>query len=191
MAASSRRVPGFLKFFGLISLAVGWITIFISMALNPWFSIAKNALSDMGALGAEYAYVFNSGLFVAGVLALFYSIYLLSEYDGKISALASSMFFFSAVHLILIAVFPEGTYPHLLVSYEFFIWAGVAVLVFGIAFLAGGRLKLGSLFTVLSLVGFILAAVIPWPSIASLEIFSICILTIWVALMLADHLRRG
>ena len=184
-----RRVLGLLKFFGVISLATGWITITLSIALNPWFSFSKNALSDLGAIGVRFAYVFNTGLLVAGVFALLYAFFLLSSYDGRLAALASSLFLFSAVHLVLIALFPEGTYPHLFVSYEFFVSSGVAVLVFGSAFLAQRKTRLGIFFAVLSLVGFFLAAVVPWPSISVLEVFAITLLTVWAALMLRDHLE--
>jgi len=180
-----------LKFFGILALAVGWTAIFISIMLNPWFSFTKNALSDLGALGQKYAFIFNSGLFIAGVLASLYAAFLLYISPGRLFSPASSIFLLAAIHLILIAVFPEKTYPHLFVSLEFFILAGVSILFFGLSFLAQREVKLGAFFTALAIGGFVLAAIIPWPSIAAVETFSICLMTIWAALMLRNHLKQN
>jgi len=174
----------FFRYFGVLALAVGWITITISIMLNPWFSIMNNALSDLGALGLKHAWVFNLGLTISGFFAVLYSIYLLWATKSKLEALASSIFFLSAVHLILIAAFPEGTYPHLLVSFEFFILSGISILVFGIALMVQGNPRFGLTFSLLSAVGFISAALAPWPSTGSLEVFAIILMSVWAALML-------
>jgi len=179
-----------LKFFGILALLIGWITIFASIMLNPWFSFTKNALSDLGALGQRYAFVFNSGLFISGIFAALYSIFLLYISKGRLFSFASSIFLLVSIHLILIAVFPEKTYPHLFVSYEFFILAGFSILFFGLSFLARREVGLGSFFTALAISGFVLAALIPWPSIAAVETFSICLMTVWAIFMLRYHLKQ-
>lgn len=156
----------------------------ISMSLNPWFSIARNALSDMGAIGVKYAWVFNSGLIISGALAFLYSAYLLLTLRSKLELLASSIMLLASIHLILIGLFPEGTYPHFFVSIEFFTLMGVSMLLFGAAFTRGGARRYGICFAAMAIVGFLAAILGPWPSTGSLEVFEISLMTAWVFLML-------
>jgi len=178
------RIFSGMKYLGLAAILVGWITIATAIAFNPWFSLSRNALSDLGAIGVRNAWIFNSGLIIAGVLALLYSMYLLLASRSRLGILASSIFFLSAIHLILIGLFPEGTYPHLFVSIEFFTLAGLAVLFYGIALLAERIKAIGAASILLAAAGFSGAILIPWPSIGLLEVYAICLLTIWIVLML-------
>ena len=173
-----------LRYFGVIALSVGWITIILAINVNPWFSLARNALSDLGAIGRENAWIFNSGLILAGIIAALYSIYLIASSRGKLEILASTIFLMSSIHLILIGAFPEGTYPHLFVSYWFFLSAGLAVLLFGAAMLVKRDLALGTSLVIISVIGFAGAALIPWPSLGAVEVFAIILLSIWAMLML-------
>lgn len=168
----------------MLALAVGWITIILAISINPWFSLAKNALSDLGAVGRENAWIFNSGLILAGTIAALYSIYLITSARSKLEILASTIFLMSSIHLIMIGAFPEGTYPHLFVSYWFFLSAGIAVLLFGASMLVKSDLALGISLIIISIIGFAGAALIPWPSIGAVEVFAIILLSIWAILML-------
>ncbi len=173
-----------IRFFGVLALMIGWLTIIASISLNPWFSITRNALSDLGAVDVKYNFVFNYGLGAASIFAIVYSFYLLARLSGKLTALASSLFLLGAIHLLLIALFPEGTYPHLFVSLEFFILMGVSILILGVAFLmTPWKRGLGVTFTLMSVLGFLMAASIPWPSIGALEVFAISLITVWAILM--------
>jgi len=182
-----KRIPSSFRYFGVLALAVGWLTIIGSAALNPWFSLTRNALSDLGAMGVENAWMFNLGITVAGILATLYSTYLIWISRSRLEVLASSILLFSALHLILIGVFPEGTYPHLLVSFEFFILMGFSILAFGAALISLGEMRLGLAFTSLSTMGFVGAAFIPWPSIGFLEVFAITLISVWVLMMLRRY----
>ena len=146
--------------------------------------MAKNALSDLGAVGRENAWIFNSGLILAGTIAALYSIYLITSARGKLEILASTIFLMSSIHLILIGAFPEGTYPHLFVSYWFFLSAGIAVLLFGVSMLVKRDLAFGISLIMISIIGFAGAVLIPWPSIGTVEVFAIILLSIWATLML-------
>lgn len=176
---------------GLISVTAGWITIIASIAVNPWFSIFRNALSDLGNISLETRHVFNIGIFIASVFGILYSIYLIACLKSRLGVVSSSIFLVGAVHLTLISLFPEGTYPHRFVSYEFFILAGVAVLLMGFSLLIEGGRMWGLFSTLISLIGFIFAFTVPWPSVGLLEVFAISLLTIWLVLMLLYHLRYG
>ena len=180
----SESILKIVRFFGVFALLIGWVTIAISITLNPWFSITKNALSDLGALGIRYNFIFNYGLGFASIFAIIYSFYLLARLSGRLTALASSFFLLGAIHLLLIALFPEGTYPHLFVSIEFFVLMGISILILGLAFLIKPEKRgLGITFTAMSLIGFLMAALIPWPSVGALEVFAISLITVWAILM--------
>ena len=173
-----------LRYFGVYAAVSGWATILASMILNPWFSIVRNALSDMGAIGVKYAWVFNSGLMISGALAFLYSAYLLLALGSRLGILASSIMLLASIHLILIGLFPEGTYPHLFVSMEFFILMGASILLLGVAFLMSEARRYGVCFAAMATAGFLAAILVPWPSIGSLEIFEISLMTLWSFLML-------
>ena len=182
-----KRILSSLRYLGILALAIGWLTIIISAALNPWFSLTRNALSDLGAIGVKNAWIFNLGITVAGILATLYSMYLIWASKSRLEVLASSIFLFSALHLILIGIFPEGTYPHLFVSLEFFILAGFSILAFGAALISLGEMRFGLTFTLLSMIGFMGAAFIPWPSIGSLEVFALSLISVWAFMMLRRY----
>jgi len=173
-----------LRYFGVCAAASGWITILTSMILNPWFSIARNALSDMGAIGVKHAWVFNSGLMISGALAFLYSAYLLLALGSRLELLASSIMILASIHLILIGLFPEGTYPHFFVSMEFFVLMGVSILLFGVAFLMSEARRYGICFMAMAVAGFLAAILAPWPLRGSLEVFEISLMTLWSLLML-------
>ncbi len=179
----------FFKVFGLVAVAVGWITIITSIIVNPWFSIFRNALSDLGALGLETRIVFNTGIFAASVLGILYSIYLMTCLRSRLGAASSSIFLIGAIHLTLVSLFPEGTYPHRFVSYEFFILVGVAVFLIGFSLIVEGGRTWGLLSILLSIIGFTSAFIVPWPSVGLLEVFAITLLTAWLVLMFLYHLR--
>lgn len=184
------RSRGLVRFFGFLAIASGWATIAAAIAVNPWFSLDRNALSDLGAVGLPTNYVFNVGIAVAAVLGVIYSIYLAASLEGRLAHIGSTVLLIGVVHVLLIALFPEGTQPHTTVSYEFFILTGVAILVIGISLIASGRKTHGAISAALSIIGFTLTPIIPWPSIGAAEVFAITLMTIWIATMLHYHIKH-
>ena len=184
-------MPSLLRFTGITAIMAGWATIIASIAVSPWFSITRNALSDLGVVDRPSSLVFNPGLAASAILAMVYSLYLWHRSKGRWGVSASVILFLSSWNLLLVALFPEGTYPHLMVSVQFFVFLGASILIFGIDLLKLGYRGIGLLSIILPVLGFGLSATVPWPSIGALEVFNLILATVWLIFMLLHHLRGG
>lgn len=173
------RTMEYFPYLGIISMIIGWITIVAAILINPWFNFMEGALSDLGALNVSNSYIFNSGLALSGILAMAYAIYLALSIGNKLATFGSGVFFIASSHLLLIAVFPEGTEPHAPVSYEFFLLMAVSILIFGIAMLFEGSKKYGLLNILYFAIGLGGSVAFKWPSIALLETYNIVFMTAW------------
>jgi len=181
-----------LRYFGLLSFIVAFIGILISILLNPWFEITKNALSDLGRIGRSNSYIFNSTLIISSLFAIAYSIHLSKIAPGKLGCIGVGVYLVSSFSLMLIGLFPEGTYPHRYVSLEFFVLMTFSILLFGISFLRNGRRREGLYLITLFLVSAIGSFFISWPSVASLEIFNIlCYFAAFIIILLSEKNERA
>ena len=99
MVLSLKVLKLLMCFSGLIALATGLLTIILAISMNPWFSLERNALSDLGALGIPNNYVFNTGLMITSIFMLTYSIYLVSIINNKIGIIGSSLLILAYIHL--------------------------------------------------------------------------------------------
>jgi len=108
--------------FGAVGPLVAYIFIGVSIALSPWFSWERNALSDLGhAVKSGVAPIYNFGLLLTGFLLMIYGVTVLRGYARWTSySLAISAFI-----LQLVAAFDE-VYGllHSVVSFLFFVSLG-------------------------------------------------------------------
>ncbi|MFB6137230.1 MAG: DUF998 domain-containing protein [Halobacteriaceae archaeon] len=90
---------------------------------GTWWSITGHALSDLGAVGVDHAWVFNASLVLAGVLGLLGAAQLAPS-RGRVLAAAGFAL------LAGVGLFPEGTALHAPLAVGFFLveTAGVATL---------------------------------------------------------------
>lgn len=114
--------------FGIAGPLAAYAFIVASIALSPWFSWGRNALSDLGhAIRSPVAPIYNLGLFLAGFLMVVYSI----KAFVKVARYTSLCLMFSSLLLQLVAVFDEAYgFLHYVVSVLFFISIGVASLAY-------------------------------------------------------------
>jgi len=94
---------------GMLTPAVAFAAIGASIALSPWFSWARNALSDLGALGSPVWPIFNTGLLVAGLLASCFSYGLLRQARRGLDKAGSAILLIGSISLALIGLLPEDT----------------------------------------------------------------------------------
>jgi len=116
--------------FGVIGPLLAIIFIGFSIALAPWFSWWRNALSDLGhALNSESAAYYNFGLALAGLFILIYSVTIFSKHAKYTSLFLAATGF----ALQLVAVFDE-VYGRLhgCVSVLFFVLLILSCLVYAI-----------------------------------------------------------
>jgi len=133
--------------FGLAAIMTLYLSIFLSILLSPWFNWLNNALSDLGHVGvSNAAYIFNSGLLLAGFFVILYSaISLKAE-----APLTSYFLAFSGFSLQLVGTLNE-TYGglHFAVSVLLF----MSLLASSLVYFAERRSPLALL---------VLIAIIPW-----------------------------
>ncbi|MEM4576094.1 MAG: DUF998 domain-containing protein [Candidatus Nezhaarchaeales archaeon] len=157
---------------------IGWVTILISIILNPWFSLYRNALSDLGAIGVSFSYVFNGGLIVASFLALAYGCTLILKLRGRLGRIGGVFFSISSIFLTLVSTYPEGTRPHYFVSVMFFSFLILSMIVVSIWTMKIKR-ALGIVLLTLSVIALIFA-LIPWTSVGMLEVSVLIVATLWL-----------
>lgn len=109
--------------FGVIGPLLAFVSIGVSIALSPWFSWERDALSDLGhAVESGVAPIFNFGLLLAGFFLTIYAVKVLKVH----ARWTGYSLLISAFALQLVAVFDE-VYGllHLVVSILFFVSLGV------------------------------------------------------------------
>jgi len=120
------------RFCGFITPLVAYGFIFFAIFNAPWFSWYKNALSDLGARNPSNVY-FNSGLILAGILEVIFSLGFYKIVHGVIGKLSAIVLLIDFTSLIGIGVFPETAGRiHLYFSVIFFLLYPISSLLFGL-----------------------------------------------------------
>lgn len=188
--ALSNPLGKYLRYNGLLAFIIAYVFILASISVNPWFDLFKNALSDLGRLGLENNYIFNTGLIVAALTALTYVPSLLNFFRSKIGYMSVGVFLVAIFHLLLIGIFPEGTKPHGFVSYEFFALMTLSLLLIGVSLIVEGSSKYGIIFITLFFISLGGSLLIAWPSIALLELYNIMLYNVAVVTLTYLQLKR-
>lgn len=99
--------------------AVAFVAIFGAALLAPEFSWRADALSDLGAPGAETAWLFNGGLICAGVLGVPFAASLASSARTRFDRLTAVVLVLTLALLSGVGLFPTGHPLHLPVAAGF------------------------------------------------------------------------
>ncbi len=185
MKASIRKL---FRFAGIEAGILVWMVILLSISYNPWFVFTEHAFSDLGGPRAEKPWVFNYGLMIVSVFGLLYSLSLIKDATNKVETVGGAFMFTANIFLALVGFYPSGTTPHTFVSTWFFIQADLAIVTWGIGLLLRGRKVFGMVSTTMGILGPLVAALIEWPSIATLEAYGIIMIDAWMVLMLKAHI---
>lgn len=179
------------SFFGLVALGAVWFTVAVSWHYNySWFNWHSGALSDFGGPRALYPYIYNYGIIITAAFLFLFSLSLIYRSSSKIETIGSAFSIVAAVVLVQIGVYHEGTYPHLYVSYYFFLQEDAAIILWGIGLLMRKATFAGVFTLVISIVFLILGATLPWPGAAMLETYGIMTFGVWALLMTSPKLTR-
>jgi len=147
---------------------------------NPWFSITKDAYSDLGIPEASHMKLYNYGLiFVIMPLMFIFSLYLIYVAKNKVQTVGGAFILVASIFIALIGIYYKGTKPHDFVALWFFVQYFLGILVYCIG--DKGWEWLGVSLFLLFWLGF----VIPFPSVALAETYAlvlIAIFTIYIAL---------
>jgi len=183
--------------FSIIAIISAWLTIFIAIHFNPWFSVTKNALSDLGGgnminnnhPAPLYPYIYNYGMIITGFFLFLFSSMVIMNSKNKIEITGSSFFMISGLFLALIGIYHEGTYPHDFVSIWFFILASISYFAIGISLIINKFFK-GYIIIIILILSWILYSIIPWQSVAEDEIFGIIVIDIIVIIHITTFIKK-
>ena len=127
---------------GLVASLVGLVFIltpqlFYVGAEGEPYSMFNHAVSELGELGvSELAWMFNLGLFLAGILFIPFMIGLGIYIDNIVGKLAMVGGVYSAVSVALVGVYPMNyMYEHSITAISFFLSGMVMTLLWAIAIL--------------------------------------------------------
>ena len=172
-----------LNSFGLASGVIFWITAVFSIVANPWFSLTKNAFSDLGAPSANAPWIYNYGLVLAGLAALLYSVALMDWASNKVEVSGSTFMFVAGIFLALIGVYHAGTAAHTFVTTWFFQLADLAIASWGLGLIIAKRRPIGILSLAVAILTPIGGEIVTWPSTAVFEAYGILTIMGWMFLI--------
>jgi hypothetical membrane protein len=126
---------------GILTPVLAFTFIGLAIATYPEFSWFDNALSDLGVVPGITATLFNTGLFIGGLLSFGFSVGLYKLLDkhavGKVGAI---IFAVASLSLVGIGIAPENVRPfHYIFSVAFFTLVPISLLVIAGYFLTSGR----------------------------------------------------
>ncbi len=106
---------------------VFFVTLPISLLLNPWFDYRIHALSDLGAIGANQAWIFNLGLILTGVFGIIFATRILIKLPTPMDTFGYGMLT-GAIFYIFVGIFPDNAkfylIPNKLTFHLFFTLTG-------------------------------------------------------------------
>lgn len=176
---------------GVTSVVVAFGGIFVAAVLAPWFSLFRNALSDLGAAGAATAPIFNGALMLGGALGAGFVVAVWSETDEPVHVGGAFVLLVAMGCMALVGVFSVPSLVHFVVATAFFVFLTLGVLVFGAGDFAAGRpIRGGALVAgaVLHVVGWLWWLVYGWggPGIAVPELVGSGVLAVWTLWVSVD-----
>ncbi len=118
---------------GIAAPIVAYIFIGIAILINrSWFRWANHALSDLGAADASYSNIFNIGLVLAGIIGFLFAMAIFRLIETRVGVAGVSFVTASMILLILVGIFPAGTWPHLYVAVGFYALSIIGIALIGI-----------------------------------------------------------
>lgn len=159
---------------GPLTFAVFVVGVSLAASANPWWSLYRNAFSDLGGPRASRPWIFNWTLILSGILFAIYSLGVLLNSRSHLDSFSAGLLFTAGIFLTLIGVYPSGTRPHTFVSTWFYIQSYLGISTLGLSKILQERKVLGLTLLLLGALPIPLAYLIDrtvgWPSIALLEL---------------------
>ncbi len=162
-----------MRFFGMLSVAIFFLGVFISTLFNPWFDLSKHTFSKLGNQNlASKPWIFSLFVSIGGAFMTIYGIYIVSRSKGKLEIVGGTYVLTSGVFMTLVGIFPDGTKPHDFIAFMTFYLFYIGTTIYGL----GSRSKLVKIIPVLVLMTAISVTVKnPFPSLGYLELFGLAL----------------
>lgn len=130
---------------GAAAVVVSFVAIVASTLLAPWFSWTGNALSELGAPGEPYAWLFNWGLILGGLLGSVFVCRVALESDSVVGWAGSALLLAATGSLAAVGAFPVGDPRHGPAAVAFFVFLTYGLVADGSARVLAGRPRTGLL----------------------------------------------
>ena len=184
---------------GILSPAIVFITFVISIYLHPWFVWEEHALSNLGALGAEKSYAFNLGLIFLGITFFLFTMRADLLVNSKVGLAGARLLPFLAIGPALVALFPMGTDPHVLMCVIPYSLVSIIMILVGIDYFKSSDHIRGIITFLLLFVCIVVAllpllynigyfqklAIIKFPSQSIPELISAIVLSLWMMMFVS------
>ncbi|MFX1601929.1 MAG: DUF998 domain-containing protein [Promethearchaeota archaeon] len=164
---------------GIVGSLVG--LVFILGAQIPYsgrygepFSMLNHFVSELGEIGvSEFAFLFNSGMILAGLVFMPFMIGLGLYMDNIVSKIAGVVGVFSAVSIFLVGIFPMNYLAeHSMAAMSFFFSGMIMVGLWTLAILLQNQVKIPKGFSLGGVVNFVIFFLFlygPWESVEDLS----------------------
>ncbi|XVH33078.1 DUF998 domain-containing protein (plasmid) [Haloferacaceae archaeon DSL9] len=138
---SRNRIAALCGIFGLVTL---YGSIFLAVVLSPSFQWTTNALSDLGAVGAHRAWIFNGGLILSGFFFVAFAFGVFTNSAHRIESLGALVIALVYFLTMLVGVFPYPTRLHNPVALGQFFLIPIGLWIYGTGNVLRGATRLGA-----------------------------------------------
>lgn len=129
---------------GVIGIIVFYGSVVLAASLSPSFQWTTNALSDLGAVGAHRAWIFNGGLILSGLFYLVFASGVFVNSTHWIESIGALVIGFVYFLTILIGIFPYPTPPHGPIALVQFLLIPIGLWIYGVGNVRRGASRLGA-----------------------------------------------
>lgn len=129
---------------GGIGLVIFYGSVFVATSLSPSFQWTMNALSDLGAVGAPHAWIFNGGLILSGLFYLVFASGVFVNSTHWIESIGALVIGFTYFLTVLVGGFPYPTPLHAPIALVQFLLIPVGLWIYGVGNVRRGASRLGA-----------------------------------------------
>lgn len=166
-----RRTGGFA---GLFLIGLAGTILLVSLVSNPWFSLARNSISDLGRRSARLNTLYDGGLVVVGLLFAFFLGQAYRHWESKLHRAGLGLFGLTGIALLTVGFVSNGVTLPDSYALAFAVAGGTGVGLLGVAMMrrdvAHARLLVG---LVVPWLGLAVAAILAFEGLAIAEFIAI------------------
>lgn len=166
-----RRTGGFA---GLFLLGLAGTILLVSLVSNPWFSLERNSISDLGRRSARFSNLYNGGLVVVGLLFVVFLGQAYRHWESQLHRVGLGLFGLNGIALLTVGFVSNGVRLPDSYALAFAVTGGTGVGLLGVAMMrrdvAHARLLVG---LVVPWLGLAVAAILAFEGLAIAEFIAI------------------